>query len=197
MGTLVAWLNANQGFALVLLTLVYVAATVVMAVLARRANALASQQLRQALDLDEKRSRPYVVFDFVPGEYDVHACLRNIGEVAALSVNIDIAPVPEKSCYDSRLEPLSLASTTVRLLAPGAHAIECVDDVAGFKKRYGSTTFQGAVRYSDAVGLEYRESFSVSLPDPEHVFHAPGGDVARKLSDIADSLHMIEQKLRQ
>jgi len=75
-----------------LLTLVYVFATIILAILALVANHISSKQLKTTILLEKERSRPYLVFDLFIEDHFVHAIIKNIGQTEARGVTIEITP---------------------------------------------------------------------------------------------------------
>ena len=56
--SIIDWFNVNQGFSMVLLTAVYVLATILLVRQSRRANRIAQQNLESLWKLERERSRP-------------------------------------------------------------------------------------------------------------------------------------------
>jgi len=69
--TIIRWMNANQGFAQVLLTIALVVATIVLARSPAKANAISRDQMKQALELEQSRTRPYLSLLKTSSEVDV------------------------------------------------------------------------------------------------------------------------------
>jgi hypothetical protein len=89
-GRMVDWLNQNQGFAIALLTLVYVVTTVIIAIIMARSNYLASKNIRLSIEFEKSRSRPNVIFDIVIENRTVHAVLKNIGQSPAKHISVSV-----------------------------------------------------------------------------------------------------------
>ncbi|MFH0777234.1 MAG: hypothetical protein V2A71_01255 [Candidatus Eisenbacteria bacterium] len=89
---MVRWCNDNSGFVIAVLTLVYVVCTVILSNSAKRANALAADNLSQALELERRRTRPRIIFNLENRERFIHAVLRNFGLDPAFDVSVTIRP---------------------------------------------------------------------------------------------------------
>ena len=88
--SVIDWLNANQGFAMLLLTLVYVIATIII-VLYNRKSIIEMQESREA------ESRPYILASHdngYPGGLGVYLQIRNYGKRGAKLDKMTIFPNP-------------------------------------------------------------------------------------------------------
>lgn len=162
MQQLIEWCNSNQGFAVILLTAVYVIATIVMVWHMGRSNRLASKELAEVAELERRRTRPYLVFDLESHRKFVYAVLRNIGQTSAYKVSIQVNPVLEHS-DKAASRPLSLVSSTIQMVAPGREFRDLVDFGPKFYKRYKEPRFQGSVNYQDTQGETFDEEFDIDM----------------------------------
>ncbi len=88
----IEWLNQNQGFVMALLTLVYVAATIVIALLTLKLANLSQKNLDTAIELEKNRLRPYVLFNISSSiaKRNTYASIKNLGLTAAYNVKVSI-----------------------------------------------------------------------------------------------------------
>jgi hypothetical protein len=103
--SLIQWFNANSGFAMALLTAVYVVATLVIVLQSRHTNKLQAEALRQSEEIELARKRPYVALSLeferdTASRYDSSICLyahiRNYGAGAAINV-LAVTDPPSKA----------------------------------------------------------------------------------------------------
>ncbi|MFA6940498.1 MAG: hypothetical protein WCQ54_05870 [Clostridiaceae bacterium] len=85
---LVNWLNNNQGFAMSVLTLVYVVATIIIVIYNRKS-------IKELQNTREDESRPYIFAYLHKDPRDICFSLRikNYGKTGAKIENIEIAPI--------------------------------------------------------------------------------------------------------
>jgi hypothetical protein len=190
----VQWSNANQGFLLALLTLVYVLATLWLAWLARR-------QLKLATDLEKNRLRPFVIFDLVVERTFVFAHLRNTGPTPAWDVRISVSPkiqallggektFPAEECA----RPISFIERGIAMLAPGREIKAFIGAWARVRGAHPTLRFEGQVAYADFSGQVYSEPFVADLSAHEGLLHLSRKDihdVAKELESIARILGQI------
>lgn len=182
------WCNANQGFAIILLTAVYVIATIVMVRYMERGNRLASKSLAQVAELERRRTRPYLVFDLESHKKFIHAVLRNIGQTPAYNVSIQVTPALEHGDKAAR-RPLSLVTGTIRMVAPGREFSDLVDFGPKFFARYEDPRFQGSVIYQDAEGNTYEDHFDIDMSfAAKLLYFEPPPDVGSELKKIHELL---------
>ena len=198
METIITWLNTNQGAMLSLLTFAYVVCTAVIVVKMASANSLTQHSLRQAVELERQRSRPYVVFDV---EYRanqiVYAVLKNTGLTAAYHVKVH--------CHAALINefsraPSSLVSTEIEFLAPQRTLEDIVANVGHFpseSEKPGPETIKGHVAYEDAQGARYSEPFSLNLAQHrKRVIFQPRGQfqcnyTPREVSTFTSSVNSL------
>lgn len=154
----IASCNHNQGFMFVVLTFVYVIATVAMMRAMRQSNVLARESLKQAMALDRARSRPHVIFMLEFGKTHssmVDAVLTNIGQTAAYNVKVSLAP----TLLNLWSDPAETRLTThpIRFLPPGHSEVDALGTIARFHQQYPDPAFEGEVVYEDAQGHRYAE----------------------------------------
>lgn len=156
MGVIMNWLNANQGFVMALLTLVYVVATVFMAGLMVRSNRLTRRQL------DEQRSRPAVIFNILSRGSSFYAVLKNHGPTPAYAVSVSCAP-PLVSHLGGKDMETALTAHPVSFLPPQQELADFIDFSPEFCRRYPEPIFTGKVQYKDSSDNLYTQDFRIDL----------------------------------
>jgi hypothetical protein len=156
------WLNTNQGFVMSVLTLVYVAAGIMLYRAALKANELSAKSLQQALELERRRVRPYVVFDLQPRLGIVWLVLRNIGATAAHSVRVAVVPQLETEINGERVQS-ALTRDSISFLPPGRVLEDILDEGGVVLQRYPHPVFSGELTYADGDGRTYTEPFTIDL----------------------------------
>jgi hypothetical protein len=160
----IEWMNCNQGFLMALLTLAYVIATVVMAWLMLRSNGIAMRSLAHAVVLEDRRSRPYLVFDLEFTDKCVFAVLKNIGLSPALKIKIILDPVLQReNIHNKTFEEIGMTKFPPSQFGPGQYHRDFIDIGPEFFKRYGGGILHGKLSYFDMSVKKYEESFVVDL----------------------------------
>ena len=193
--TVVELLNANQGFIMAILTLVYVLTTAVIAVIGYRANKLSRLHLEVAVELDRRRTRPYVVFDIVSKSGLTHAVLKNVGLSAAYDVKVTITPKlvstfrgPERDC--------GLTTHMIAFLAPGREIADFLNQSPAFLKKYEIPAFEGSVDYNDADQIRHSERFRIDLTFHRDIHYLVPKESADEIARIGDALRDIAGKMK-
>ena len=188
---MIEWLNCNQGFTMGLLTMVYVAATICMAMLMLRSNTLSSESLRLAVELDENRSRPYLVFDIQSRDRMIYAVLKNIGLTPAYGAEVEISPQLSRLVAGKQM-PSSLIGNKVHLIEPNREMKDVITGAPDFFVAYPNPVFSGTVCYRDSLGNTYSESFEIDLDFQKNVLTA---SQRTELERIREVLEQISESL--
>ena len=127
-----------------ILTLVYVVATLSIAIIMVLANFLSSKSLAQALELEKLRSRPYLVFDLESRNGLIHAILKNLGKTAAYSAKVSVTPQLTRviECQDWE-SPLT--SSEIAFVAPNREISDMIQSGPEFAKLYPNLKFDGVL----------------------------------------------------
>jgi hypothetical protein len=181
LGDWLNWLNANQGSALVILTLVYVVATITMVCVMAHTN-------RLTLRLEEQRSRPMVVFSMVQREDWVQAILKNSGVTPAYDVTVTCTPSLTRVGANTELA-LTAHSTT--FLPPQESITDLIDVGHQFFQRYPNPVFTAVVKYKDKAGRSYEEEFRTDLSVYLHCTYTMKPDPGRELREIRNILDSL------
>ena len=159
----IAWTNANQGFVQVLLTSALVGATTVLALVAARANGISREQMKQALEREQSRTRPYLSFDLhVTGPNEVFCILTNHGQTAAYDISVRSEP-DIKGVASTRDGQLATLTRSVPYLPPGTQVVEFVAPPRWFEDNHDKHIFEIALTYSDSGHERYEEHMSIDF----------------------------------
>lgn len=180
---MINWLNSNQGFVMGLLTAVYVATTAVMAWLMWR-------NLKILLDLDRRRSRPYILFDIIARNRIMYAVLKNTGLTTAKNVSVTVNPSLDRD-GGAGDRPSPLTSTKVAYLAPGREFSDALDSGPGFFEKYREAHFEGKVSYEDSAGIQYAEPFTIDLTFQRNLLGTSERDVGAEIEKVGNQLERL------
>ena len=184
---LVQLCNDNQGFIMVLLTLVYVVATIIIVCQMSKSNRISRQ-------LEKNRCRPYVIFDiFVKKELFIHASIKNIGFTPACNVKVNITPALTKE-IEGKVVKSILADHVFKLLAPGR---EIDDYIASTGDKEKTLSYQGTIEYEDSESEKYSEPFEIDISYYKERRHIVDKNVGQELGNIGRTLDKIERTLKK
>lgn len=166
---MIEWANQNNGFVMVVLTFVYVLATLAIVIVTMRANkiALSSQRLQE--QLEAQRNRPFVTVEFVlawdeQDQAHAYVVVRNRGLTMAERVVVKIDPepfyMPLIGGREVRKVPFMLTSP-VPTLAPGQEVSDTLGYAANLYQAVERPVFQGVVTYRGPTGEEFNERFVI------------------------------------
>lgn len=196
----VRWLNENQGAAIVIVTSVYVIATLVIVFVSWRtvrqlkeANDLARKALDQSLAIEQNRNRPYVIFDFVVKGRYFYASLNNYGQRPAKDVCFVIIPKLLRSLVKGKSSELSFVGNKVPVIAPGQEILDLVGKDPDFMTEHAKTTFLVTLSYLDSEECSYNETTEIPIEHFRGRWRLMGEE---PLDKIAEKLDKIAGKLR-
>jgi len=200
MKVLIDWCNANQGFVMAILTFVYVVATICLVLLVRG-------QLNHAVELEQGRTRPFVIFDLVTEHHFVFATLTNTGQTPARDVRLSISPQikaiiggQNAAPSEERLKEIAFLERGVAMMPPGRTIKALVGHWSHFRNRYSDLRFEGSISYNDQVLISYSEPVVVDLAAEEGLLFLARkdiDDVARNVEKISKTLDSIERLLKR
>jgi len=156
---MIEWCNSNSGFIMTILTLIYVVASVIVAALMVRANRLTAQSTEMAVKLDKERSKPSVVFEFLPEIPYFCLRIRNIGLTTAYNLKFHVSPEP-RLCFGGKNQmpaekierTIQFVSEGIRSLPPQGEVRTTLGTLARIEEGLGSLHFRGLLTYNDAFG---------------------------------------------
>jgi hypothetical protein len=217
--TLVEWFNNNDGFAMALLTAVYVLATLAIVIESRRTSRLQKRLLEQSEAAERSRKRPYVIFsiDFerIQGRNEsstyVYATVRNVGVTSAHDVVVTTTPdLKGRLGIDSKMRHPATVGSVIAFMPPNYELKDLVA-YAPFlfqDNKDEELRFQIGVAYKDSVGETYSEQYVIDVAaqkessDIERAEALIGlklveqaGRISRSLENIARTLDRPDRSL--
>ncbi|MBI3666395.1 MAG: hypothetical protein HY236_09270 [Acidobacteria bacterium] len=181
-----------------ILSLVYVVATVLIAIIMLRANSISSRSLAQAVELEKLRSRPYLLFDLESRHKAIHAVLKNLGKTAAYNVRISVTP-ELKSVIQGQDWVSSLTTNEISFLAPNREISDFIQSGPQFSKSYPDLKFEGELLYRDSEGNSFREPFKIELKYQMRLLHVSEEDneIPKKIPKPNRGIHPTAAKARR
>lgn len=191
---MIDWLNANQGFALALLTALYVIATIVLVAVSVRSNRLHAENTSTIVELEKLRNRPIVLLKIVITNHTfISVLLNNVGESTAFDVEVDIDPMLKRTEPIAEDEQISFLHNRTLSLPPKAELKSLVAYVKQLKEKHPDLTYEGKVRYKDKEDNHYSEPFRIDVSD-----QLDGIEIKRKtIHHVAENLEGIEKQLKR
>lgn len=191
----VKWLNQNQGFVMMILTFVYVAATIFIVGLSIKTSRLAQKNLDVVVQFEKSRLRPYVLFNIsssIVNRY-TYASIKNRGLSAAYNIRISIQP-PLAHHYDGQ-SPLT--HRDILFLPPDEEITDAIDSSPAFHEKYPEPVFAGTVEYADLEGNKYKEAFRIDLTFLKKRIYVREPSVGNELKHLNETLTAISKSLAQ
>lgn len=128
MQNFIDWANTNSGFIMILLTAIYVVATIVMASLMAIANRLSNKNIQQAIVLEKARLRPYVVLNLYTDKGIPYLILKNFGKTPAYNIYISTNPkIVRKNINHQEHQSIKMIDNKIGCLHPD----QTMKDIAG------------------------------------------------------------------
>lgn len=191
---LINWFNTNQGFSMVLLTTVYVVATVLLVCFSNRANRIAQKNLESLWELERERTRPHVVIRFEFSMPLVSLSVSNIGQTSALNVHFEMPEKPTLAIPEMKGKQIPFLNSPISSLAPQESLKTVLGSWKNIREAWSNLSFSGTVFYKTTNGIAYSEPFSVNLADQEGLIYSS----KKGLNEIAEAILSLGQdpKLR-
>lgn len=149
---IINWLNSNQGFVMIVLTIVYVLATIIIVIYTRKS-------IQQSELTREEESRPYIFANLHKDPRDLWFSLRikNYGKTGAKIKSISITPTVKLN-YDKDVSEMlnNIVMAPSQLMQVG---------IMNKKEEiYKIENFTVTIKYSPTYNLkkEYDESYEIS-----------------------------------
>ena len=189
---IIDWANSNEGFAFVLLTSIYVIATIIIVLVMLRSNSIQLRQITLLKDIEEERSRPLVIFYLNFSKRNTHvvdAVIRNIGESPAYDIKISILPEMRRF-WNSGIKDLNPVEEGFQFLPPGEKIIDSLGMVSNFHKVYEGVVFKIKIEYRSASGKSYSSEHNLNYDYRTRIGPA---NVSKK--DIGNILEKMEKSI--
>lgn len=181
------WFNANQGFSMVLLTTVYVVATILLVLHSNRANRIAEKNLDSLWKLERERTRPHVVIRFEFSMPLVSVVVSNIGQTTARDIRFDMADKPTIAIPEKKGAPIPFLNSTIASLAPQEELRTVVGTWADIRNVWATLSYSGTIFYKTSDGQEYEAPFAVNLADQEGLLYTS----KKGLNEIAEAIERV------
>lgn len=191
---LIDWLNKNQGFVMALLTLIYVIATVGIAAIMIWSNRLTRRSLTLAVELDRRRSRPYVVFDIEFRRSLLFAVPRNCGRTAAYGIRLTLEPQLQHTLTQP-MEISPLVEREIAFLAPDRSLEDLVGTWSKFSEYYPTMGFKGRLCYQDAEGQKYDEIVSINLDSLQRLLYTTEKDIGQEIEKLTKAIQELGKRI--
>lgn len=180
---------------MMILTFVYVVATIIIVGLSVKSTRLAQKNLDTALQLEKNRVRPYVIFNIsssMARKY-TYASLKNRGLSAAYNIRISIEP-PLVHHHDGH-SPLT--HRHILFLPPDEEITDVIDMSPAFHETYKEPLFEGTVEYEDLTGNKYNEPFRLDLTFLKKRIYIREASIGDELTQMNETLIAISKHLEQ
>jgi len=186
-------MNNNEGFVTGCLTLATVLTTAITVFLMYRSNRTASKSLAYAVELEDRRSRPFLIFDLEYVDKCVFAVLKNIGQSPAVKIAINISPKIMRKFGSDEKSEIGMTKYPPSQFLPGQSRRDFIELANVFHQEYGSDMLNGSIGYLDLSGKYYDEKFSIDLKFMLNLHDIVKPDIAKELKTVADKISKIEK----
>jgi hypothetical protein len=173
---MIDWANLNSGFLLVLLTAVYVLATVAILSVMTWSNKLLRKSIEQTAEIERARIRPYLSIFLkhtksknsksMPSSPTGYLFLKNSGLSYAYKVSITMTPQIYSECMrgskKTKIVPFFVDNETPSI-APGEKLSDFLGFLSEIYSLFENPVFKGQISYFDAFGTEYEDNFILNL----------------------------------
>ncbi|QHI68587.1 hypothetical protein [Tichowtungia aerotolerans] len=189
---MIEWCNANQGFVMTVLTLVYVIATIAIVLLARHSNKIAQANLQTLVDLEREKSRPLIDVDLVPDSIFLSLHVSNRGLTPAYDVQFSITPTLTYLEGHGKNVPLAILDNGLTSLAPGSTTKTLIGSFKELKDANPTLQYTGEVVFKDANGRSYKSPVNIDLRWREKNYYINRNTI----HDVAVQLEEIKQEFK-
>lgn len=167
------WIITNSNILLVILTAIYVFATIAILMVMTKSNKLSQKSIEQTATLERERLRPYMSIELKftkSGEKDSlpygYIFLRNTGATQARNVSIEMQPViystPMVGGKKQKKIPYFIENKTENI-APNVELSDSIGFIPGIFENFEVPIFNGTIIYEDANNKKYNEPFTINL----------------------------------
>ena len=203
---IIRFLDAHNGALMVIITFVYVGATIAICVANLRSASATRAQLEETKRQYEEEHRAYISYEFLYERRTWYGLrFTNHGKRIATNVQIKL----EKAFLDSIIEPAykdGLCSLEGRLFTLGiGQSYDIYLGTNDFRDRHDKCPIQGTIEYKDCNSV-YSEPFLIDFANYPHIFSVTTDDersqkamkdIGKSVGDVASELKRINAKLPQ
>lgn len=191
----VAWCNANQGFCMVVLT-------VVLAYCAWKSCQYAANNIKAIKEIEENRSRPQIVLEIVPDIPFYIVRMVNLGLTAAHNIVVEVEP-RLTYCFDRwQGRKIGFLENGVKMLVPRAFHQTNIGSFHDIEKINKTLVFKGIISYQGPDGKAYRDPFVLDFALYQDTVYSGKktidniGSEIEKLRRVVESFGSGSNKLR-
>lgn len=181
------WLDAHDGFCMVLLTFALV-------VTAFSSCVIAVHNTKTIRQIEQERTRPFLVL--APEAYGSlwHVSLSNAGLTPAYDIEVEATPKFECCFLTDNEEPIRFLNERMPFLHPGGKWEQVLGSADKVKAINPGAKYEGEIRYKDAFGKRYAEKFIADYsiyPDLTAITPKTIHDIGIALEGIKSSLEKL------
>jgi hypothetical protein len=198
---MIEWLNNNQGFVMAVLTAVYVFATFIIAIMAKRSNDLARRNIDTLTKLEKERLKPAIVAEILADIPFFTVRVSNKGQTTALDVRFELEPklrmvlgganaIPKEKAE----RPIGFMENGIASLPPGSTLSSLIGTFNRIKEVCPGLVFRGKVTYRDREGTRYEDEVVLDARHHEDSLHLDRKtihDVAKRLEEIKREINHL------
>ena len=171
---MIEWIDTNSDYLLVLLTTVYVVATISILLVMSKTNRISQEIMEQTAELEKARLRPYIsIFlkltdtkndtSSLPSGY---LFLKNSGITQAYNISVSMTPEIYYSALvngeKKKMKPY-FTENIIQSIAPNIEISDSIGFIAGIFDEFDTPVFAGEIKYSDENQKEYIERFTLDF----------------------------------
>lgn len=189
---MINWCNANQGFVMVVLTFVYVAATIYIVQLGKHANKIAQANLKTLEELEREKSRPVIDLAIVADNPLVSLQVSNHGLTPAYDIRISIMPSLKYFQDDGKDIPLGILKHGIGSLAPGSNTTTLIGSFSQLKERNSNLQYDGTATFRDVNNTSYETPIHIDLrwmENNRYIHRKTLHDVAEQIEKLQKEFH--------
>ncbi len=190
MNDMIVWCNSNQGFVMVLLTFVYVIATVAIVMLAKRANKIALSNLKTLEELEREKSRPFIDVEIVADAPFLSLQISNQGLTPAYNVKVSMTPNLLYLSGRGKDTALGILEHGIGSLAAGANTTTLIGSFRDLKETNPSLQFNGTATFNGVDNQGHETPIHIDLRWMES-----NSSIHRKtIHDVANQLEKLQKE---
>lgn len=193
MEEIIKWCNVNNGFIMAVLTAVYVIATIVIAWIGARSNAISQKSITTLYEIEQERSRPLVEVRLENEVPWLALKVANLGQTPAYDVRITTTPsltlllVNENSPH----KKIGIIEHGIGTLGAGVCEESLVGSIDKVKKLYPDLKFTGTASYRSAAGKTYESPINLDVRYMENTCHRS----RKSVHDLVTELEKIRSEI--
>lgn len=173
-----SWCNQNQGFVMVLLTGIYVVATIGLAFIGARANAISQKNMAVLAEIEQERSRPLVDVRLENEAPWLALKVTNHGQTPAYNVQIETVPRIQLLLGGDNTVPKEKTERQIGIIEHGIGTLGagvCEEALVGSYARLRETNpamrFTGKLTYRSVSGKVYESPINLDVRYMENSWH--------------------------